>query len=339
MQEGSARKAASGHQHAPILSENSYLWLISYSPFQLQTPKSSSVMLDRLRAFFGRILGGGSSAPLIEDASDLGDENLRTVPTDTSNPFAREAQATFRSRSLGGIPIGETVDVDGSSHDEITITQPRYLWLLDNGHGKEQSGKRSPFFEDGTRFEEWAFNRDVVQRMAKRLDKIGVQYYVVVPEDNVGSFLRERVQRANQKESPLGLPKIFVSVHSNAIGLSDWNNRAQGIEVWHYPNSNSGRHLASAFQRALLKRLPDWADRGLKSHTPGNSKIFYVLANTSMPAVLTENGFYTHEEEAKLLMTDRVRQTIADAHVDAIIETEKCGWEELEVYPKSMQIG
>lgn len=296
-------------------------------------------MLDRLRAFISRLLGGGSSAPLIEDASDLGDENLRTVPSDTSNPFAKEAQATVRTRSLGGIPIGETVDVDSSGHDDITITQPRYLWLLDNGHGKEQSGKRSPLFEDGTRFEEWEFNRDVVQRMAKRLDKIGVQYYVVVPEDNVGSFLRERVQRANQKESPLGLPKIFVSVHSNAIGLSDWNNRARGIEVWHYPNSDSGQRLASAFQRALLKRLPDWVDRGLKAHTPNNRKIFYVLANTSMPAVLTENGFYTHEEEAKLLMTDQVRQTIADAHVDAIIEAEKEGWEELEIYPKSMQIG
>jgi N-acetylmuramoyl-L-alanine amidase len=292
-------------------------------------------MMDRLREFFSRLFGGGNGASVVEDASDLGDANLTTVPADTSNPYA--GRATMRSRGLSDTDA--VIDVGDSSLDDITITQPRYLWLLDNGHGSEQNGKRSPHFEDGTRFEEWEFNRDVVRRMAKRLDRAGVQYYVVVPEDKVGSFLRERVERANKKESPLGLPKIFVSVHSNAIGLSDWNNRASGIEVWHYPNSDSGQRLASAFQRALLKRLPEWVDRGLKSHTSGSSKVFYVLGNTSMPAVLTENGFYTHEEEAKRLMTDETRQAIADAHVDAILTIEQAGWEDIEIYGKAMQVG
>lgn len=296
-------------------------------------------MFARLRALLVRLFGGDASATFVEDAADLGEGNLHTVPADTRNPYADRATPQVRSRSLGGVAIGETIDADDSSQDDVAITTPRYLWLLDNGHGSEQSGKRSPFFEDGTRFEEWEFNRDIVRRMAKRLDKVGVQYYVVVPEDEVGSFLRERVERANQKDSPLGLSKIFVSIHSNAIGLSNWNNRARGIEVWHYPGSDSGERLASVFQRALLKRLPEWVDRGIKSHTPGSRKVFYVLANTLMPAVLTESGFYTHEEEAKLLMTDRVRQAIADAHVDAILAIEQEDWREVEVYPKSMQIG
>ena len=49
----------------------------------------------------------------------------------------------------------------------------------------------------------------------------------------------------------------------------------------------------------------------MKSY-PG-SKQFYVLRNTNMPAVLTENGFYTNKEECALLMKSEIRQKIADA--------------------------
>ena len=41
--------------------------------------------------------------------------------------------------------------------------QARFLWCLDNGHGKLTAGKRSPVFDDGeTQFLEYEFNRDIV---------------------------------------------------------------------------------------------------------------------------------------------------------------------------------
>jgi N-acetylmuramoyl-L-alanine amidase len=199
-----------------------------------------------------------------------------------------------------------------------------------------QNGKRSPRFDDGTQFEEWEFNRDVVRRMAKKLDQIGIQYYITVPEDEVGSFLKERVGRANEKSSPLGLPKIFLSIHANALGLTDWVNGTKGIEVWHFPGNDTGQRLASAFQASLMEHLPGWRDRGLKTHQVGSSKIFYVLRKTAMPAVLTENGFYTDKAEATLLMTAEARQTIADAHVAAIVKIEKEGYEAIPVYKPNM---
>ena len=140
-------------------------------------------------------------------------ENLENAPEDTSNPN----EHAMRSRSLDPSAIGDVIDVSGGGNEEVVITSPRYLWLLDNGHGKDQKGKRSPLFSDGSQLLEWEFNRDIVKRMQPALDKAGVQYNVVVPEENVGSFLRERVRRANQQTSPLGLSKIFVSIHANAL--------------------------------------------------------------------------------------------------------------------------
>ena len=195
----------------------------------------------------------------------------------------------------------------------------RYLWCLDNGHGKLTAGKRSPKMADGKQFFEYEFNRDIVKRIIKQLEEKGVAFFNVVPEVNVDNILEERVARANQKASRL--PKIFVSIHANAFGRSGWE-APKGIETWHFHNSRTGKAIARVFQKYLIQKTA-WTNRNLKSY-PGK-KQFYVLRNTNMPAVLTENGFYTHKEEAKQLMKDNVRQKIADAHVAAILEIEEKG--------------
>lgn len=37
--------------------------------------------------------------------------------------------------------------------------------LLDNGHGYDTPGKRSPIWPDGSQLFEWEFNRDIVSRI------------------------------------------------------------------------------------------------------------------------------------------------------------------------------
>jgi N-acetylmuramoyl-L-alanine amidase len=44
-----------------------------------------------------------------------------------------------------------------------------------------------------------------------------------------------------------------------------------------------------------------------------------------MPAVLTENGFFSNKEECKKLLDNHWRQLIADAHFAAIAAVEKKG--------------
>ena len=79
-----------------------------------------------------------------------------------------------------------------------------------------------------------------------------------------------------------------------------------------------------------------WRDRGIKAHKKGSRNVFYVLQNTSMPAVLTLNGFYTNKEETELLLRDDIRQLIADAHVAAILHIEQNGWENEPIHRPNM---
>ena len=43
--------------------------------------------------------------------------------------------------------------------------------ILDNGHGNNTPGKRSPKWEDGTQLFEYEFNRDIVKRISAMLAK------------------------------------------------------------------------------------------------------------------------------------------------------------------------
>ncbi|HSN49666.1 MAG TPA: N-acetylmuramoyl-L-alanine amidase, partial [Bacteroidales bacterium] len=76
---------------------------------------------------------------------------------------------------------------------------------------------------------------------------------------------------------------------------------------------------ARFFQQNLVNQL-GWRDRGVKEAD------FYVLKNTKMPAVLTENGFYSNPEECEKLLSAEYRDDIAKAHLQAMIEIETVGY-------------
>jgi len=167
--------------------------------------------------------------------------------------------------------------------------QSKYLWCLDNGHGELTAGKRSPKLKDGEQFFEYEFNRDVVKRIIVSLEALGVAHYNVVPDINVDNFLQGRVLRANNHPSPM--KKIFVSIHSNA-GPDRWTP-ASGVETWFFYRSQTGSKIAAIFQKHLIEHTK-WINRGIKSRP---REQFYVLKNTSMPAILTENGFFNNETQ------------------------------------------
>ena len=126
--------------------------------------------------------------------------------------------------------------------------------------------------------------------------------------------------RANNH--PSKKKKIFVSIHANAgaAAPNGWTE-AEGIETWFFHGSRTGKKIAAIFQKHLIEQV-NWTNRGIKSRPTSQ---FYVLRNTSMPAILTENGFFNNKEQVKELMKDEVRQKIANAHVAAILEIEEKG--------------
>lgn len=200
--------------------------------------------------------------------------------------------------------------------------EPKYLWILDNGHGKKTKGKRSPKWSDGKQLLEYEFNRAIVKKIIESLEKEGVKYHNLVPEENVGNILKTRVARANALKVKSDLPSVYVSIHANAgpeNQAGGWSS-AKGIETWYYRTSLNGRKIAKIFQKHLIAKT-DWVNRDVRT-----GMNFYVIKHTAMPAILTENGFFNHKTEGRQLLSEETRQLIADAHVDAIMEIEKYGF-------------
>ena len=86
--------------------------------------------------------------------------------------------------------------------------------LIDNGHGIETPGKRSP---DG-RFREYKYNREIARAVVEHLQLRGIDAELLVPEGN-DIPLKERVRRANKITCQIGHPvqeTIIVSIHVNA---------------------------------------------------------------------------------------------------------------------------
>jgi len=310
-------------------------------------------LLEALSKIFGALFGTSKPEPTPppeedevdtpQDGADLEqdtvvvvvkEQDVKVVPPDqddeTEEPdsvVANEPDTPSEDAKPVEEPTEEETTDSESTPEEETSDEPksRYMWCLDNGHGKATPGKRSPVFEvDGVQQQllEYEFNRAIVSRIIAGLTERGIQFFNVVPEVEGDVPLSERVHRANSLETEL--PKIYVSVHANAGPVLDngWSpDSISGVETWYFHSSRQGRKVAAVFQKHIVSAT-GWKNRHIKSRPSGQ---FYVLRNTTMPAVLTENGFFTNREQAKELVKKEVRDAIADAHIAAIVEIEKNG--------------
>jgi N-acetylmuramoyl-L-alanine amidase len=180
------------------------------------------------------------------------------------------------------------------------------LIAIDDGHGMETPGKRTPLFPDGTFMHEDEFNRAVASIMDKHLQRCGFRTLMVAP-DNTDTPLKVRTDAANKAKAD-----FYISVHANAMGGA-WGD-ARGIETFHYIKvSPDSKRAAEIIHRRLLEGTKLF-DRGVKTAD------FHVLRETHMPAVLVECGFMDNLAEARLLLTQAYREECAKEIAQGICE-------------------
>jgi N-acetylmuramoyl-L-alanine amidase len=186
--------------------------------------------------------------------------------------------------------------------------------ILDNGHGNNTAGKRSPLWADGAQLLEWEFNRDIVKRIKRSLDKICIPNIILVPEARDIS-LSQRVERANMISSE-HKNSFLLSIHGNA---SDIINQGTGWEVWTSPGETEADKIATRLFLSAKQNLPGFSMRSdYSDKDPDKESRFYILVNTRCPAVLTENLFYTNEDDCRFMLSEDGRYLIAHLHVEAI---------------------
>lgn len=193
--------------------------------------------------------------------------------------------------------------------------QQRIIPLLDNGHGQNTSGKRSPVWADGSQLFEWEFNRDIVRRIAAKLDDLAIRYEILTPERNDVS-LQERCRRANEYQQRYNNCVLF-SIHGNAGGGTGW-------ECYTCKGTTKADETATMLYEEAEKEFAGWKIR--KDFTDGDADKeanFYILRHTVCPAVLTENFFFDNEKDCKFMLSEDGRERIAKIHINVI---KKLAW-------------
>ena len=200
----------------------------------------------------------------------------------------------------------------------IKLFDSKTLVILDNGHGIDTPGKRSPIWSNNTQLFEWKFNRDIVDSIIGYLQVANISYVKLI-EESQDISLKERVDRINTiyKENKDKYKVYLISIHGNA---ADNAPTANGIEVFTSIGETKSDTIAEVFY-SKLKNL-GWKMRPNRSNKGGKEENFYILKNSHCPAVLTENGFYTNEEECKKMLEFYWQKEIALAHYKAIQDIE-----------------
>lgn len=179
-----------------------------------------------------------------------------------------------------------------------TVPRGRTIVVIDPGHGGSDPGAVGI---GGLR--EAPTVLSIGAQVAQLLQQQGVQA-VITRQDDRDVELEPRVQIAQQSNATL-----FVSIHANSIDMS--RPEVNGLETYYY--SDSGARLGRVIHSAVVQGT-GMRDRGLRQAR------FYVIRNTTMPAVLVEVGFVTGSEDAARLSSPEGRNQLAQSIARGILQ-------------------
>ena len=198
---------------------------------------------------------------------------------------------------------------DSDKEDKPMST--KYTVCLDPGHGPD-TVNGSP---DGS-YKEREFAWDMYTRIRPLLERHGVNVICTRTEDTKPS-LTARCEVSNRAGADL-----FVSLHSNAEGVSGWGT-TRGLLV--YTSSGPMTAKRNVAATAIVNRAHE---AGVLLHGSGVAhQIEYtVLAKTAAPALLIEYGFHTSREDAALLKTNAYRDKLAEATARGVCDYQGVAW-------------
>lgn len=188
--------------------------------------------------------------------------------------------------------------------------------IIDNGHGADTPGKRSP---DG-RLREYSWAREIAKKVSFELNSKGYKTTLLVTEEKDIS-LSERVKRVNKICAKVGARNaILISIHVNAAGCGEWR-QARGWSAYTTRGITRSDALATCLYESAQQILPKEINirKELSDGDEDWEADFYIIKKSICPAVLTENLFMDNEEDVKYLLSPEGKQKMVDIHVNGII--------------------
>ena len=188
--------------------------------------------------------------------------------------------------------------------------------LIDNGHGLETKGKRSP---DQSLIEA-RWTREVANLVFFLLTNKGYDVRLLVPEAE-DIPLTTRANRANYWSGRLGASNVcLVSIHVNAAGDGrQWMN-ARGWSAYTSKGKTRGDILAECLYDAAEAEFKEFKIRtDLSDGDRDWEENFTILTKTSCPACLVENFFMDNRQDCEFLLSDEGKMRCAKVLCNGII--------------------
>ncbi|GAB2550479.1 N-acetylmuramoyl-L-alanine amidase family protein [Gracilibacillus alcaliphilus] len=176
--------------------------------------------------------------------------------------------------------------------------EEKYKVVIDPGHGGEDPGAIGAS----------GYEKDFTLSLAKKIsillqDEPKLEVHMTREEDVfLSAETRERTNYANNIDAD-----VFISLHANTFT----DPSVSGTESFYY-HKNSKR-LANIIHRHVSETT-GFRNRGVKKEN------FFVLKDTTMPAVLLEIGYITNPEDEQKMLTDDFQQSVAESIKSGIKE-------------------
>lgn len=181
--------------------------------------------------------------------------------------------------------------------------------VIDAGHGGVDPGAIGP---GGIR------EKDITLAVALELEKLLNRAAIHTVMTRTGDYdladadasLRKSQDLARRVEiGRSGTADVFVSLHANSFP----NPNYSGAQTFFFPNRAQDQMLAEKIQSSLVQRLGP-------NRRQANSADYYVLRESTVPAVVVELGFLSHPAEGELLADAAYQKRLAEAIYHGILD-------------------
>ncbi len=193
----------------------------------------------------------------------------------------------------------EAYFLDGTVATEATF-------ILDPGHGGDDSGALGPDDGSGVRREEADDNLAMALEVAKQLEARGETVALTRITDKTVALI-DRSYIANA-----GNYQIFCSLHRNS-----YNESSKGLSTFYYNalfSNSASEKIATAVHNKMMACSSDIYNRGVKTEN------FSVLRETDTCAILIETLFISNPDDN--ILYDQVKDKFAVAIAEGLIESK-----------------
>ncbi|MDR1914603.1 MAG: N-acetylmuramoyl-L-alanine amidase [Clostridiales bacterium] len=177
--------------------------------------------------------------------------------------------------------------------------------LIDPGHGGVDPGKVSG------KTEEKNINLDIALMLQGYLETADAVVYMTRIDDADLAQSKKSDMYARKLTANTSNADIFVSIHQNSYPSAS----VEGAQVFYFNRSDNSKRLAESIQ----KQIKSFVDYRNRFEAKENSN-YYVLKQTTMPAVIVECGFLSSPNEKYKLNNPDYQDRIAWAIYMGIVD-------------------